>query len=115
MQPFYLASGVFPKSSGVHIILQGPTLHKLFVTNLCLNGDYIVETDCDETLQLVLWKKDSGKEETKSVQNSDEKMRNVWNFHAEDEIIVGIGLLSSNFAILRSFVFRRQISIDMST
>lgn len=79
-----------------------------------MNGDYIVGTDCDEVLQLILWKKDSDKEEVKHIQSNDEGVRNVWNFHAENEIIVGIGLLSANFAVLRNFVFRRQITKGIS-
>lgn len=71
-------------------------------------------TDCDEVLQLILWKKDSDKEEVKHIQSNDEGVRNVWNFHAENEIIVGIGLLSANFAVLRNFVFRRQITKGIS-
>lgn len=74
-----------------------------------------METDCDQALQLMLWKKDNGKEEIKCIQCKDEGVRNIWNFYAKDEIITGIGLLSSNFAILRSFVFRRSISTSMLT
>lgn len=114
MQPFYLASGVFPESSGVHIVLQGSTLHRLFMTNLCLNGDYTVKIDCDETLQLMLWKKDNDKEMIKCIEDKVEGVKNAWNFHAMDEIIVGIGLRSPNCcAILRSFIFRRQLNLGI--
>uniref|UniRef100_A0A915PQJ3 Mannosyl-glycoprotein endo-beta-N-acetylglucosaminidase n=1 Tax=Setaria digitata TaxID=48799 RepID=A0A915PQJ3_9BILA len=107
MQPYYLESGVFPDSSGMHIVLQGPALYRLFVTKICLTGVYIVEADCDEALQLMLWENDSGEEKVRKIQEKDEKVRNIWNFHAKNEIIVGIGVLSSTFAILRNFVFRR--------
>ncbi|VDO45499.1 unnamed protein product [Brugia timori] len=114
MQPFYLASGVFPESSGVHIVLQGSTLHRLFMTNLCLNGDYTVKIDCDEALQLMLWKKDNDKEMIKCIEDKVEGVKNAWNFHAMDEIIVGIGLRSPNCcAILRSFIFRRQLNLGI--
>lgn len=83
------------------------------MTNLCLNGEYIVEADSDETLQLMLWRKNNDKEEVKCIQNKDKGMKNIWNFCVTNEMIVGIGLLSLNFTVVRSFVFRRQISKNM--
>lgn len=108
LQPHYLASGVFPKVGGTHIILPGPALYRLFTTNLLLNGIYRVVADSSSKLQLVIWKnKCCDENENEMVQIENEDAEGIWNFRVENERIVGIGVISSDSAVLRSFAFRR--------
>lgn len=82
-------------------------LSRLFESDLLLNGNYKVEADCDSELKLMLWKKECCREKIETIGKKDGETGNTWNFHIENETVVGIGLLSSDSAILRNFVFER--------
>ncbi|KHN77582.1 Cytosolic endo-beta-N-acetylglucosaminidase [Toxocara canis] len=107
LQPHYLASGAFPRTTGRSLVFPGPAVYKLFETNLVLEGRVTICVDADVPLELMLWKEGCERDLPTAIEKKEIGVPNVWNVEFQNERICAVGFSANRVVIVRSFSMKQ--------
>ncbi|VDM43463.1 unnamed protein product [Toxocara canis] len=102
LQPHYLASGAFPRTTGRSLVFPGPAVYKYASyrrVTICV--------DADVPLELMLWKEGCERDLPTAIEKKEIGVPNVWNVEFQNERICAVGFSANRVVIVRSFSMKQ--------